>query len=88
MKQEKQMTNAEKYQRWDEIREASEKRSNAKRNRKLMLKKVMKLLLIITFALPIILIYVLSGSIVGGITDGFSQLGEDHERIRRNKHRY
>lgn len=88
MKNEKPMTNEEKYQRWNEIREASEKRRLRKLKRKWMVKTVMKIVLVAIFAVPITLLCLLSGSVLGGFVAGFHQLGEDHERFRRNKHLY
>lgn len=88
MKQEKEMTVAEKYQRWDEIREASEKRGMRKLKRKRILKLLLKVILIAIFVVPIAILCLLSGSITSGIVAGFSQLGDDHERFRQNKHRY
>lgn len=82
------MTNEEKYQRWNEIREASEKRRLRKLKRKWMIKTVMKIVLVAVFAVPIALLYILSGSVVDGFVVGFHQLGEDHERFRQNKHFY
>ena len=88
MKNEKPMTNEEKYQRWNEIREASEKRRLRKLKRKWMLKLVIKIIIVAIFAIPIALLCILSGSITNGIIEGFHQLGEDHKRFRRNKHFY
>lgn len=88
MKNEKPMTNEEKYQRWNEIREASEKRRLRKLKRKWMLKLAIKIIIVAIFAIPIALLYISSGSIMIGLVEGFHQLGEDHERFRRNKHLY
>lgn len=88
MKKEKPMTNEEKYQRWNEIREASEKRRLRKLKRKRIIKTVMMIVLFAVFVIPITLLCLLSGSVLDEFVAGFHKLGEDHERFRRNKHFY
>lgn len=82
------MSNEEKQREWKKICEYKALQAHKKQMRGLRVKTIIKYSLLGIVLIPLALLSLLTGTAIDGAVKGFDQLGNDHERIRRNKNRF